>query len=301
MSLSVFGRAAATDTVVDSAVDTLTELVGEDATQSLIEGAKNVWSFISQPAVGAVATIIICIIVAKILLKITDKTAEKMKLEPTAIKFWRSATRVVIWALVILVGAGTLGFDVTSLVAVVSVVGAALALAAQDYLANVFGGVMLVMTKPFLVDEYICVGDTEGTVLEIGLLNTKLRTLDRRVVIIPNNSIFSGTIINCSRAGMRRIDLNYSISYGADITEVREVMMKVLNDCPMVLHEPEEPFARITGFGESAVIYTERYWCKPGDYWPSQYELMENTKRALDAAGIVIPFNQIVVHKSAGS
>ena len=131
---------------------------------------------------------------------------------------------------------------------------------------------------------------------EVGLLHTNFLMPDNRVVVVPNNTIVSGVIVNCSRGGTRRVDLNFSISYDADMESVKRVIVEVMEANPMVLREPEPPFARVTAFGESAVTYTARFWCKGSDFWPVQYDLLEQTKMALDKAGIEIPYNHLNVH-----
>ena len=249
-----------------------------------------------NPLIRAAVTMIVCIIVAKIVLSLTNKAVKKMKLEPTANKFVGSLIHVVVYAVAALVIAGTLGVDVTSLVAIFSVVGAAFALAAQNTLANFFGGILLLVSKPLLAGEYVVTTGGEGVVQEVGLLHTNFLMPDNRVVVVPNNTIVSGVIVNCSRGGTRRVDLNFSISYDADMESVKRVIVEVMEANPMVLREPEPPFARVTAFGESAVTYTARFWCKGSDFWPVQYDLLEQTKMALDKAGIEIPYNHLNVH-----
>ena len=276
--------------------DAVENVIGEEAADAAADVAKSFLETMENPLIRAAVTIIVCIIVAKIVLSLTNHAVKKMKLEPTANKFVGSLLRVVVYAVAVLVIAGTLGVDVTSLVAIFSVVGAAFALAAQNTLANFFGGILLLISKPLLAGEYVVTTGGEGVVQEVGLLHTKFLMLDNRVVVVPNNTIVSGVIVNCSRGGTRRIDLNFSISYDADMEAVKRVILEVMEANPMVLHEPEPPFARVTAFGESAITYTARFWCKGSDFWPVQYDLLEQTKKALNEAGIEIPYNHLNVH-----
>lgn len=269
--------------------ETLSNVMGDQPVRSFED-------FLNIPLVSGILTLLICLLLAKLVLNIADRAVERVKVEPTMHKFFRSVLRAIVYTIVVLVSADSLGFQVGSLVALVSVCGAAFALAAQNTLANFFGGILLLITKPFLVGDYVAVASGEGTVVEIGLLNTRFRTVDSRIVTVPNDTIFSGTIVNFSKTGLRRIDLAFSISYENDIDQVRRVMMEVLEANAMVLREPEPPFARITAYGESAVTYTARFWCKIGDYWPVQYDLLESMKKAFDAEGIVIPYNHLNVH-----
>ncbi len=276
--------------------DAVENVIGEEAADAAADVAKSFLETMENPLIRAAVTMIVCIIVAKIVLSLTNKAVKKMKLEPTANKFVGSLIHVVVYAVAALVIAGTLGVDVTSLVAIFSVVGAAFALAAQNTLANFFGGILLLVSKPLLAGEYVVTTGGEGVVQEVGLLHTNFLMPDNRVVVVPNNTIVSGVIVNCSRGGTRRVDLNFSISYDADMESVKRVIVEVMEANPMVLREPEPPFARVTAFGESAVTYTARFWCKGSDFWPVQYDLLEQTKMALDKAGIEIPYNHLNVH-----
>ena len=276
--------------------DAVENVIGEEAADAAADVAKSFLETMENPLIRAAVTMIVCIIVAKIVLSLTNKAVKKMKLEPTANKFVGSLIHVVVYAVAVLVIAGTLGVDVTSLVAIFSVVGAAFALAAQNTLANFFGGILLLVSKPLLAGEYVVTTGGEGVVQEVGLLHTNFLMPDNRVVVVPNNTIVSGVIVNCSRGGTRRVDLNFSISYDADMESVKRVIVEVMEANPMVLREPELPFARVTAFGESAVTYTARFWCKGSDFWPVQYDLLEQTKKALDKAGIEIPYNHLNVH-----
>lgn len=280
--------------------DAATEVLGEsgiDQAKEFLNGAEDV---LAVPLVKGVLTLVVCLILAKVLLAVTDGVVKRMKLEPTVHKFIRSVFRAAVYAVVILVAAGTLGFEISSLVALVSVCGAALALAAQDALGNFFGGVLLMVTKPFLAGDYISTAEGEGTVLEVGLFYTQLTTIDNRVVVIPNGTISSTTVTNCSTGHIRRIDLNFNVSYEADMDQVERIMIQVMEANAMVLREPEPPFARITAFGTGGVQYTARFWADGSNYWPVQYDMLENIKRALDDAGIQLQYNHLNVHMTQG-
>jgi small conductance mechanosensitive channel len=206
--------------------------------------------------------------------------------------------RILIYGIAVLVIAGTLGINVTSIVAMFSVVGAAFALAAQDTLANFFAGILLLMTKPLKMGEYVALGGSgvEGTVQEVSLMHTRLVTPDNRIVIVPNSAIVSNTVTNNTRGGVRRVDLKFAISYNADIEETKLVILRTMNLNDMVLDAPEPPFARVTALEDSYVTYTARFWTKADDYWNVQFDLLESIKKNLDAAGIEISYNHLNVH-----
>lgn len=276
--------------------DTVEEVVGTETVQN----AEGIWQKISDvlnlPLVKPIVTILICLLVAKIILCLVNRTLDKMNLEPTASKFLRSVIHVLVYLLVALVGVGTLGVEISSLVALVSVCGAAFALAAQNSLGNFFGGILMMVTKPFLVGDYVSTPAGEGTIEEVGLLNTQLKTVDNRIVTIPNGTVSAATITNFSRGGTRRLELDFTVSYDAPIDQVKEVMLRVIASHPLSLSEPEPPFARMTALGESSVTYTARVWCQGTDYWNLRFDLLENMKKAFDAEGIEIPYNHLNVH-----
>lgn len=251
---------------------------------------------LASPILAAAVKLIICLVLAKVVLGVAEAAVNKMNVEPTVHKFMRSVTKAVILGIAILTVASTLGFDVTSVVALVSVVSAAFALAAQNTLANFFGGVLLMLSQPFRVGEYIHTAAGDGTVQEVGLMNTVLKTPDNRVVTVPNGTIVSGTIDNYSREETRRLDLDFSVSYENDIDHVYAVINKTIDAHPLVLREPDEPFVRVTAYADSSVTYTVRVWCKGEDYWTLRFDLLEGIKKAFDKTGISIPYNHINVH-----
>lgn len=253
-------------------------------------------AILASPILAAAVRLIICLVLAKVVMGIAEKTVEKLNVEPTMLKFLRSMMKVVIIAITVLVVASTLGFDVTSLVALASVVSAAFALAAQNTLSNFFGGVLLLVSQPIRVGEYIHTAAGDGTVQEVGLMNTVMVTPDNRVVTVPNGTIVAGTIDNYSRQETRRLDLDFSVCYEADIDHVYSVIRRTMEAHPLILREPDEPFVRVTAYGESSVTYTLRVWCKGSDYWTLRFDLLEGIKKAFDRTGIEIPYSHINVH-----
>ncbi|MBQ3089611.1 MAG: mechanosensitive ion channel family protein [Oscillospiraceae bacterium] len=257
-------------------------------------------AILSLPLVSGAITLIVCLIVVNLVLSIVEKAIDKLGIEETMLKFVRSILKVAVYTIAILIVASSFGFDVTSLVALVSVLTAAIALAAQNVLANFFGGVLLLFSHPIRVGEYVSTAAGEGVVQEVGILNTVLKTVDNQVVTVPNGTVVAGTIKNFSRDEFRRVDVDFAVSYDADIDHVYAVMLKVMEAHPLVLSEPAEPFARITAYTDSSVTYTARAWCKSGDYWTVRFDLLEGIKKAFDKTGIQIPYNHINVHMIQG-
>lgn len=243
-----------------------------------------------------VLTIVLGFIVAKLIIAIADKAISKLRIEKTLLRFFRSVIRVIVYFIWILVVAQEANFDAKYIVALASVLSAAFALAAQGSLTNLFGGVLLLMSKPFLVGDYVIAGGVEGTVLEIGLLNTQINTADNKRVSVPNSTISGATITNCSTEGKRRVDLEFSASYDAPVDLVKRAVMEAVSEMDKVLNEPTPPFVRIAEYRDSSIVYAVRVWCLTADYWDVHYDLLEKVKEAFDRNGVEMSYNHMILH-----
>lgn len=219
--------------------------------------------------------------------------------DPTLGGFIASLVRYGILAMTVLSCLSLFGIETTSFAAVVGAAGLAVGLALQGTLGNLAAGLLLVGFRPFKVGDFVKTSGEAGTVEEINLFTTLLRTVDNRSVIIPNGPVFNGTIENVSAKPVRRVDIEVGVDYAADLTKTREVLHSVYQDLPEVLgagSAPADPVVVLTGLGASSVDWAIRVWCASGDYWPLREKLLERTKRQLDQAGIGIPFPQMDVH-----
>ena len=236
-----------------------------------------------------------CMAVMKVILSLIDRTMTRLKVEPTVHKFTHSCLKVLMWIITGLVVAGYLEFPVNSLVTVLGVIGVALSLSLQGSLSNLAGGIMVMATRPFAVGDYVEAGGVSGTVTEIGLVYTKLKTIDNKIIFIPNGEISGERIINYNKQEQRRVDLTFTVSYDADPERVKEIMRQVIGAHPKALFTPE-PFVRTTSLGESSVGYTLRVWCATQDYWDLYYDLLEQIRAAFDREGIELTYNHLNVH-----
>ena len=243
-----------------------------------------------------VLTIVVGFIIAKLIIAILDKAISKLRVEKTLLRFFRSVVRVIVCFIWILVVAQEANFDAKYIVALASVLSAAFALAAQGSLSNLFGGVLLLMSKPFLVGDYVIAGGVEGTVLEIGLLNTQINTADNKRISVPNSTISGETITNCSTEGKRRVDLEFSASYEAPVEQVKRAIMEAVSEMDKVLNEPAPPFVRISAYRDSNIVYAARVWCLTADYWDVYFDLLEKVKESFDRNGIEMSYNRMVFH-----
>ena len=236
-----------------------------------------------------------CMAVMKVILSLIDRTMTRLKVEPTVHKFTHSCLKVLMWIITGLVVAGYLEFPVNSLVTVLGVIGVALSLSLQGSLSNLAGGIMVMVSRPFAVGDYVEAGSVSGTVIEIGLVYTKLKTIDNKIIFIPNGEISGERIINYNKQEQRRVDLTFTVSYDADPERVKEIMRQVIGAHPKALFTPE-PFVRTTSVGESSVGYTLRVWCATEDYWDLYYDLLEQIRAAFDREGIELTYNHLNVH-----
>ena len=240
-------------------------------------------------------TIVMCLIAIKVIGSVLSRVLEKSRLERTLSNFIHSIIKVVIYFVAVLIVLSTLGVDVTSLVALLSVAGLAVSLALQNTLSNLAGGIQLLVTKPFVAGNYVEAGANSGTVYEVGLAYTTLVTPDNKVIHVPNSDIAAARIVNYNGRDTRRIELKVTASYDAPIQTVKDTINKLIA-ADNRIHSKPEPFVRVSGYGASSIEYTIRVWCSVGDYWGIYFDLMDNMKPAFDAAGVEMTYDHLNVH-----
>ncbi len=251
--------------------------------------------FTMNKLLSAVLVLVICLVVIKILMTIVTRFLEKSKLERSLHTFVRTAIKAVLLFLAILIVAASLGIDVTSLIAVLSVFGLAVSLAVQNSLSNVAGGIQVLGSKPFVVGDFVEAGGVSGTVAEIGIFYTKINTGDNKLIQVPNSQIANEKIINYTAEKERRVDLKFTTSYDAPMETVKKTIEEVMGSHPLIQVTPA-PFVRVSNYGDSAIEYTVRAWCATEDYWTVYFDLMEQVKAAFDKANIEMTYPHINVH-----
>lgn len=252
-----------------------------------------------ETILSALALLAVCLILVKILLKVTDKILRRTGIDRSLHIFLRTAVKAVLLFLTVLIVAPSLGIPVTSLVAVLSVAGLAVSLAVQNSLSNVAGGIQLLTAKPFTVGDYVEVGSIAGTVAFVGIFYTRINTGDNKLVQIPNSQIAGEKIINYTAEPERRVDLKFTASYDAPVETVKQAMTQVMGSHPLTLATPE-PFVRVSNYGDSSIEYTMRVWCATGDYWTVYFDMMEQVKEAFDKAGVEMTYPHLNVHMVTG-
>ena len=271
----------------------LTALTPDDET------VKSLWSSIENITAsnifGAVLSIVISLILIKVLTKVLERALGRSKLDASLQTLLRNLVKGALWAVAAIIVLGCLGIEVTSLVAVLSVVGLAFSLALQNFLSSVAGGMQLLASHPFAVGDFVDVGVCSGTVEEIGMFYTKVTTPDNKLVQLPNSAIVTANITNFSAQPTRRVELKVSASYDAPTGQVTALLSKLAGEHPLVLADPE-PAVHVEEYGDSAIRYVMRVWCANADYWTVYYDLLDGFKPAFDQAGVEMTYPHVNVH-----
>ena len=250
--------------------------------------------------IGAIVLLIVTWIISRWARKATSKSLAKSNLDETLTKFFGNLVGWGILILGVIAILGIFGISTASFAAVLAAAGLAIGLAFQGTLSNFAAGVMLLVFRPFKVGDVIRAAGETGGVVELDLLVTKLDTLDNRRIIVPNSKIFGDTIENITFHPIRRVDVPVGVDYGADLDEVRAVLVKAAASVEGGLSDPP-PQIFLGSLDDSAVTWDVRVWCNTGDYFDVLEATTRATKQALDAAGIGIPFPQLDVHHLGGA
>lgn len=246
--------------------------------------------------------VIIAVILLIVSFKIINKIARKIekrgddgKLDKTLAKTFAYVFKLGLKIVVGICLVGYVGIDTSGLAALVASLGVCAGLALNGALSNLAGGVLIILTRPFKVDDYIEAQGYSGTVEDIHITCTRLRTPDNKVVYLPNGSLSAGSIVNYSEKDTRRVDFTFSIGYSDDFEKAKSIVMDIISSHELALKEPE-PMVRVSEHGASSINLTARVWVKSADYWTVNFDVLEAVKSAFDKEGIEIPFNQLDVH-----
>ncbi len=225
-----------------------------------------------------------------------SRALKKTKLDPSLVKYSIKAITILLDVFVVLAALDSLGVSTSSVVAALSAGALAVGIALKDSLSNVAGGLWLLFSPRFSTGDYIATEGDEGTVVEVELLHTTLRTADAKIVSIPNGALINSHIVNYTQNNQRRVDMEFPISYEADVKLAKKIAYDTVAKHPLILPETAEPFVRVRSYGDSAVNLIARVWCKNEDYWTVYFDLLEDVREAFTQNGIQIPYNQLDVH-----
>lgn len=247
-----------------------------------------------EKVLPALIALVVCMILVKIATTIFNKAISRSKIEPTLQPTIRTAFKFLMMTLALLIVAGTLGLDVSVLVAVFSVLSLAVSLAVQGTLANMVGGLVILTSHPFKVDDFVDIGGTSGTIEKIGMTYTDLVTGDNQHIHIPNSTVSAAIVTNYSAAGTRRVDLTVSAAYDMPIAAVKEALIAATR-IEGVLADPA-PEAHLMEYGTNAMVYTLRCWANAEIYWDVYFAVLENIKQVFDERGIEMSYPHMNVH-----
>ena len=233
--------------------------------------------------------------ILKALLKVLGKALDRSRLDEGVTKFMLSLSRFAGNVVLVIMIIDILGFDTTSFIAVLGSAGIALGMSLQGSLANVAGGILILLFKPFAVGDYIVAGGYEGNVTTIDLLYTKLITIDNKMVTIPNGTLSNSSIVNVASQPQRRLDIQIGIGYSSDLKLAKRLLLDAMNKQAGVLTD-KDIMVVVKSLDDSCVTLETRCWVMTSDYWNVRFALLEGYKGTFDDNGIEIPFNQMDVH-----
>jgi len=243
----------------------------------------------------AVLIIVIGRWVVKLLLKIIKAALEKTTVEETVRIFAVNLLNTLLMVVIFIAAINQLGIETTSIIAMLGAAGLAIGLSLQGSLANFAAGILIVIFKPYKVGDYIEAGSAAGTVLDIQIFSTVLKTPDNKIVIVPNGTIMKDSVVNYTDQATRRVDIVASCGYEDDIDKVKEILKDILNQEDRILAEPE-PRIAVSELADNSVNFIVRPWVNSSDVLSVKYSILEQIKKRFDAEGISIPYPQRDVH-----
>ena len=244
---------------------------------------------LSMLVLNLIVTILIGLIVIKLILGFTRRALKRSSIDAVLYTFIVNAIKIVSVIILVTMCLGILGVQMSTIVAVLGAAGAAIALALKDSLANIAGGVMIIVTKPFSRDDYIDIGTVSGKVKDIDLFLTTLRTYDNKTITVPNGLVNTSVLVNHSREDIRRVDCQFGISYESDIALAKQLMQEICDNSDLIINEPKATIG-VSRHDDSSVIMDMFAWCRTEDYWTARYFIEEEVKRVFDENGIEIPY-----------
>ena len=255
-------------------------------------------AFVTTAGVNLLFGIIIIVVglfVVHWFIKFLKQSKAITKLDPSLQSFFLNAIKLVLVVVVILSAANVIGIPLTSVITIFASAGVAISLGMQGALGNLVGGITLLILKPIKAGEYVKIGEHTGIVKNIGAFYTEIKTLDNSLISLPNSNLTNTAIINYSREGTSRIEASFTVSYDSSMDKVRETLLDMARKGEYVLEDPS-PWVLVSKCTETGMVFTVRAWANAENWGRVYYYLVEEGKRALDAEGIKIPYQQMDVH-----
>ena len=240
--------------------------------------------------------ILVGMIIIRIVLNIVDKMLDKASRLSSLRVYIRSVIKILLWFVLVLIVAPSFGINVTSLIALLSVAGLAVSLALQNTLSNLAGGIMVLLSKPFEVGDYIESEGISGTVAGVDLAYTTIVTVDNKEVFVPNSHISAAKITNYNRLGKRRVDLNFTASYDAPTATVKKAIQEVVDAQGSLILADPAPAILLSAYLNSSIQYTVRVWVDAADYWTVYGNINEGVREAFARHDVEMTYEHVNVH-----
>lgn len=243
----------------------------------------------------AVVILVVGLWLARKVRGLLTNALEKKEIDPTLVGFFGSLLHGALVVFVVIAAINKLGVQTTSFIAVVGAAGLAIGLALQGSLSNFASGVLLIIFKPFVAGNFVKIGGELGSVVQVGILHTELKSPENIKIIMPNSQVMGGAITNFSAHDTRRVDMVIGVSYSDDLSKVMKVLQDMVAKDERVLEEPA-PFIAVSELADSSINFVVRPWTKSSDFWQFKCDFQKAVKERFDAEGISIPFPQRDVH-----
>jgi small conductance mechanosensitive channel len=263
--------------------------------EGLIEKVQELATLYGLKVIAAIVIFVVGRWAAKLIEKLIVRIMNKRKIDPAIVSFTESLAYVLLMTFIVIAALAQLGIQTTSFIAVIGAAGLAIGLALQGSLANFAAGFLMLIFKPFKVGDYVDGGGASGTVEKIQIFTTQLKTVDNKVIIIPNSKMMGDNIVNYSAKDMRRVDMLFGVSYRDDLDKVRTILRDIMDGDARVLKDPEVMIV-VKALADSSVNFEVRAWVKTADYWGFYFDSMIAVKKRFDSEGVSIPFPQRDVH-----
>lgn len=297
-----------TETVAEAATEAVTDVATEAGASAYLDAILN-WlnpENLIPLCISIAGKIVACLLILlignlliKLLLKFFPDGKKFDKMDRTVRVFLHHLIKIMLNILLVVSIVAIIGVPMASVITVIASAGAAIALALQGSLSNLAGGFMLLLFRPFRIDDFIETQGVSGTVIDVGFFYTTIRTPDNKHILLPNGALTNSTVINYSREENRRVDISFALSHKSDLDKAIGIVNDIVAAHPLVLKDPEH-FVRMTDMTESGVTLTARAWCKNADFWTVKFDLGDQVKAAFSANGIEVPHAQVDLHVKEG-
>ncbi len=285
--------------VINSDTGEGTNTANPDDESLLIKVLEALWNWVKTTGVKILIAIVVLIVSFFIIKVVTNRIKKRMqknkKVDKTISKTLLRCGNILAKILVIVALVSYLGIDTSGVTALITSLGVCVGLAVNGALSNLAGGFLILITRPFKIDDFIEAEGYSGTVIDIRITDTKIRTPDNKIVYLPNGKLSAAEIVNYSEEATRRVDITFGISYDNDFEKAKSILMDLSNQHAKVLKDPA-PSVRMSEQGDSSINLTLKVWVLNGDYWDVKFDLLEAAKKAFDENHIEIPYNQLDVH-----